>query len=96
MVKTCHLPMLVSESAHRSNPDALERVLVFNTVHLKDHPVFNPFANSLDFVRHGLALFEGRLPMVEILPHLRMRWFAINGKMPKTMCITKRCMAASL
>jgi len=69
MVKTCHLPMLVCESAHRMNPDALERVVVFNTVHLKDHPVFNPFANSLDVVRHGLALFEGRLPMVEILPH---------------------------
>ena len=69
MVKTCHLPMLLCESAHRLNPDVLERVRIFNTVHLKDHPVFNPFANSLDIVRHGLALFEGRLPMVEILPH---------------------------
>ena len=69
MVKTCHLPMLLCESAHRLNPDALEGVRIFNTAHLKDHPVFNPFANSLDIVRHGLVLFEGRLPMVEILPH---------------------------
>lgn len=69
MVKTCHLPMLLCESAHRLNPDAIDAVRVFNTVHLKDHPVFNPFANSLDIVRHGLAMFEGRLPMVDILPN---------------------------
>lgn len=67
MVKTCHLPMLVCESAHRRNPDLLRRVCIFNTLHLKDHPVFNPFANSLDIVRHGLVGFEGRVPMVEIL-----------------------------
>lgn len=67
LVKACHLPMLVCEAAHRANSDALEQIHVFNTVQFKDHPVFNPFANSLDTVRHGLTLFEGRLPMVEIL-----------------------------
>lgn len=68
MVKASHLPMLVCETAHRANPDALERICIFNTAHIKDHAVFNPFANSLDIVRHGLSLFEGRLPMYEILP----------------------------
>ena len=67
MVKTSHIPMLVCESAHRAQPDITERVQVYNTVHLKDDPVFNGFANSLDIVRHGIASFEGRFPIWQLL-----------------------------
>lgn len=67
MVKTSHIPMLVCEVAHRRNPDMTEHVRVCNTFHMKDHSVFNGFANSLDIVRHGLATFEGRIPIWQIL-----------------------------
>jgi hypothetical protein len=67
MVKTSHIPMLVCEAAHRAQPNITERVQVYNTVHLKDDPVFNGFANSLDIVRHGVASFEGRFPIWQLL-----------------------------
>ena len=67
MVKTSHIPMLVCEAAHRAQPDITERVQVYNTVHLKEDPVFNGFANSLDIVRHGIASFEGRFPIWQLL-----------------------------
>ena len=67
MVKTSHIPMLVCEVAHRTQPDITERVQVYNTVHLKEDPVFNGFAHSLDIVRHGIATFEGRFPIWQLL-----------------------------
>ena len=67
MVKTSHIPMLVCEAAHRAQPDITERVQVYNTVHLKEDPVFNGFANSLNIVRHGIASFEGRFPIWYLL-----------------------------
>lgn len=67
MVKTSHIPMLVCEAAHRAQPDITERVQVYNTVHLKEDPVFNGFANSLNIVRHGIASFEGRFPIWHLL-----------------------------
>lgn len=67
MVKTSHVPMLACECAHRQDPDALQAVVVFNSQHLASHPVFQPFAHSLDIVRHGLVRFAGRSPMYEIL-----------------------------
>lgn len=66
-VKTSHVPMLVCDAAHRVNPDILERVCVFNSAQFNAHPLFHPFANSLNFVQHGLGLFAGRQSMVEIL-----------------------------
>jgi hypothetical protein len=67
MVKTSHVPMLVCEAAHRARPDITEHVHAYNTFHMKDHPGFNGFANSLDIVRHGLATFEGRFPIWHVL-----------------------------
>lgn len=67
MVKASHMPILVCETAHRANPDLLEHVYCYNTFHMKDHPVFNGFANSLDIVRHGRATFEGRFPLYEVM-----------------------------
>jgi len=67
MVKTSHIPMLCCEVAHRRNPNMLERMVCYNTFHMKDMPVFNHFANSLDVVRHGLGTFEGRFPIYQVL-----------------------------
>ncbi|KVV52636.1 hypothetical protein WT27_28875 [Burkholderia territorii] len=67
MVKTAHLAMLVTDLAHRQNPDMIAHLNVHNTLALKDDPNFVAFACSLDLVRHGLATFEPRLPIYEIL-----------------------------
>ena len=67
MVKVSHIPMLVCEVAHRADADLLQHVYCYNTWHMKDHAVFNGFANSLDIVRHGIASFEGRFPIFQVL-----------------------------
>jgi hypothetical protein len=67
MVKTSFIPMLVCETAHRKNADLLEQVNVYNTLHLKEHAGFSNFALNLDIVRHGIATFEGRFPVAEVL-----------------------------
>lgn len=67
MVKTSHIPLLCCEAAHRADPDLLEHVYAYNTFHMKDNPVFNGFANSLDIVRHGLSTFEGRFPTWQVM-----------------------------
>lgn len=66
-VKTCHLPMLAADVAHRLNPQAIETLRVFNALAFKVHDGFVAFARSLDLVRQGLATFEGRLPIGEIM-----------------------------
>ena len=68
MVKTSHIPLLVCEVAHRAQPELTEHVRAYNTFHMKDHAMFNGFANSLDIVRHGLTSFEGRFPIWQVLP----------------------------
>lgn len=67
MVKTSHIPMLVADVAHRQDPNMIEVLRVFNTVHLKEDGVFVGFAHSLDLVKHGIASFEPRLPVYEIM-----------------------------
>ena len=67
MVKTCQIPMLVAECAHRQDPHQIEKLWVYNALALKQHPVFLQFALSLDVVKHGLGSFEGRFPVYELL-----------------------------
>jgi hypothetical protein len=67
MVKTSHIPMLIADVAHRQEPDMIEVLRVFNTFHLKEDSVFFGFARSLDLVRHGIATFEPRLPVYQIM-----------------------------
>ena len=67
MVKTCHVPMLAAECAYRLAPESIEVLRVFNALELKAHDGFVGFAQSLDLVRHGLASFEGRLPIVSAM-----------------------------
>lgn len=67
MVKTSYIPLLISEYAHRQNPDIIEHVYAYNTYKLKNHSAFNAFANSLDIVQQGITSFEGRYPIWQIL-----------------------------
>ncbi len=68
MVKTSFIPLLGCESAHRANPQLLEHVYAYNTYHMREHVVFNGFANSLDIVKHSLCSFEGRFPIYQVVP----------------------------
>jgi hypothetical protein len=65
--KTCHLPLLIADQAHRKDTRMIESALVFNTLAVKNHESFIKFANSLDLVNQGIATFEGRLPIYMIL-----------------------------
>lgn len=66
IVKTCVIPMLVTELAYRERPDLIDAVLVTNTEHLTGHLTFQRFAQNLDIVqtRHAdgnaLCTFEAR------------------------------------
>lgn len=66
-VKTCHLPLLLCDLAHRLNPRAIEFLRVFNAMTLKEHHDFVAYARSLDLVRQGLATFEPRIPIFEVM-----------------------------
>lgn len=66
-VKTCHLPLLLCDMAHRQDPRAIEYLRVYNTLTLKEHPDFVTFARSMDLVQQGLATFEGRFPIFQIM-----------------------------
>ena len=68
--KTCHLPLLIADQAHRKNSGMIESVFVFNTMAIKEHASFIDFAKSLDLVNQGIATFEGRLPIHMILGKL--------------------------
>jgi hypothetical protein len=60
VVKSCVPGMLVCESAHRADKDALSEIYVTNSVQLKTHVTFQNFANALDIVRDKRASFEAR------------------------------------
>lgn len=66
-VKTGHVPLLAADMAHRRDPKAIAELRVFNALQMKTHPGFVAFARSLDLVRQGLATFEGRYPLFDIL-----------------------------
>lgn len=66
-VKTCHVPLVVSDVAHRNNSKFIEHVSVFNSLALKEHASFVTFARSLDIVNQGIATFEGRFPTYQIM-----------------------------
>jgi hypothetical protein len=67
MVKTCHLPMLVCDGAHRADPGFIRHLRVYNALALKEKADFIALARGLDLVRHGIATFEGRFPLFEIM-----------------------------
>jgi hypothetical protein len=60
VLKTSAIPMLVCDEAYRADPSAITSLRVLNSAHMVDHLTFNFLANSLDIVKAGLAIFEGR------------------------------------
>jgi hypothetical protein len=66
-VKTCHLPLLLADVAHRLDSQAIEYLRVYNALRLKEHHDFVAYARSMDLVKQGLASFEGRFPIFEIM-----------------------------
>jgi len=68
MVKTSFIPMLSCEAAHRAQPDLIEKLWIYNSFHLREKPLFVGFAQSLNLVQHGLASFEGRFPVHQVMP----------------------------
>jgi len=67
MVKTAHIPMLLSDVAHRQDPDFIERLSVYSSQNLAAQDQFVQYARSLNLVRHGIALFESRLPLYHVM-----------------------------
>jgi Protein of unknown function (DUF2827) len=67
MVKTCFIPLLSIDVAHRANPHFLERMICYNSTQIREKPSFVHFAQQLDVVRHGLGIFENRYPMFCLL-----------------------------
>ncbi|KHK49799.1 hypothetical protein PI87_25250 [Ralstonia sp. A12] len=67
VVKTCHYPMLVCDEFFRAKPEAVEHLFVVNALHLKAHPTFLYFANSLNLVRQHKATFEQRIDLAGFL-----------------------------
>lgn len=60
VVKTFHLPLLVSEEAHRKDPELINRVLLFSADHLKGNRHFEDFIAATDLGRAGKVFAESR------------------------------------
>jgi hypothetical protein len=72
VVKTSFIPMLVCDAAYRANPDAIERMMVLNTVHMKNHQTFNRFAINMQLTKDGKASYEPRLSFADCMMQHRM------------------------
>lgn len=67
MVKTAPLSMLVCDVAHREEPGFIEQLRIHNSMGLREQKQFVDFALGLDLVRHGIALFEPRYAVYDIM-----------------------------
>ncbi|WP_288319683.1 DUF2827 family protein [uncultured Haemophilus sp.] len=67
VVKSCFTPILISETAYRQDPNALEHVYVCNAWDKKDHPTMFNFIGWTDLVRNGILSVEGRYQMPDFL-----------------------------
>jgi hypothetical protein len=67
MVKTSFIPLFICEQAHRQDPRMLQYVRVFNTVGFIGQPEFVNTCRNLDLVNQGIATFEGRFPVFQIM-----------------------------
>lgn len=67
VMKTSHLAMLACEAAWRREPDAIEAVLVSNTIQHREHPHFASFAGALGIVKSGVMSFEARFVSADFL-----------------------------
>jgi hypothetical protein len=67
VVKNCTVPLLACEQAYRADRGCIERVMVMNTFHMKEHPTFNSLAAHLNLTRDSKATFEKRVGFAECM-----------------------------
>lgn len=67
VAQSCHYPMLVCDSQYRTQPHTIKHLFVVNAMHMKVHPTFLCFANSLDLVRQHKASFEPYLDVADCM-----------------------------
>lgn len=65
LIKTCHVPIIIAERAWRERPDLIERVLVTNAIHMRQHLSFSTFVNRLDLHQ---ATAEDGAPVISFEP----------------------------
>ncbi|VWD64014.1 hypothetical protein BLA50215_07789 [Burkholderia lata] len=60
VTKSCAIPMLICDVAHRMVPEAIESMHVLNSIQMKEHMTFSFMTNSLDLLKAREVRFEGR------------------------------------
>ena len=60
IVKTCYIPMMISEKLYDTNPDLIENVYNIGSGRLKEKKNFIRFCNKLNIVKNKKMTFEGR------------------------------------
>lgn len=67
VLKNATIPMLACEHANRLEPASIGRVMVMNTLHMKEQLTFNHFASHLDISQQGKASYEPRVMFAECM-----------------------------
>jgi Protein of unknown function (DUF2827) len=67
VLKTFHIPLLASEEAFRTDPNAIDRVLLFSATHLRDLAHFKEFCAATDLFAAGKIFVEERYPLASML-----------------------------
>jgi hypothetical protein len=60
VVKSCHMPLLVCESAYRQQPEAFANIYVNNIEHMRSQKNFVHFTHYLEVTKNKIASYEGR------------------------------------
>lgn len=60
IVKTCFVPMLITEKLHNTNPELIEHIYNIGSGRLKEKKNFIRFSNKLNAVKDKKMTFEGR------------------------------------
>ena len=72
VVKNCFVPMILCEQAYRIDHAAVETMMVFNSLHMKEHLTFKNFALNLSLIKDQKAWFEGRHIFADCMTHNKL------------------------
>jgi Protein of unknown function (DUF2827) len=67
VVKTFHLPMLVTENAYRNKPNQIERLLLFGAEHLKNSVHLTDMISAMSLGRDKKLFVETRHRLVDVI-----------------------------
>lgn len=67
VVKTLHMPMLVTENAYRNKPDQIERLLLFGAEHLKHSAHVNDMIKAMSLGRENKLFVEVRHKVADVI-----------------------------